>query len=100
IVRADDRQTDFLFLRKLEEAWEILGGNVDVLNDIACFEKAFSCGSRVAGGAPHPGNVRGLRKFPNEGVFASARTNDKDFQSLNELYNSGTLHDLPNLPCL
>ena len=100
IIGADDRQLDSLLSRKLEEVWEIFCRNINIFNGVAGFEESLSFGAGIARCAPHPSNVRRLRKFPNQGVFATARTDDKDFQSLNELCNSRTLYHLTNLPCL
>jgi hypothetical protein len=80
IVRPDDGEFDFLFLREREQP-----GKSSALmlthSTARHFWRAFLCDAGVAGRAPHLRDVRRLRQFPNQRVFASARTDDQNFHT-------------------
>ncbi len=79
IVRADDGEFDFLFLREREQFRQIFGANVDAF-DRRRFFASRSCAMPALPGAHQICvGVRRLRQFPNQRVFASARTDDQNF---------------------
>ncbi len=79
IIRADDGEFDFLFLREREELGQIFGGDINAFDRLPGLLKSLLLNSRVAGRAPHLRDVGRLREFPNERVLASAGTNDENF---------------------
>ena len=84
IVRPDDGEFDFLFPRECEQLRQILRADVDAFDRVA---QPFAPGepahflrdAGVARRAPHLRDMRRLREFPHERVFASARTDDAEF---------------------
>ena len=79
IVRPDDGEFDFLFLRKGEQLRQIPGAKVHALDERGIFCQPFLCDAGVARRAPQLCDVRRLRQFPHQRVFASARADDKNF---------------------
>ena len=79
IVRPDDSEFDFLFLREREEFRQIIRAEIDASDNGIVFREPFLRDAGVARRAPHLRGVRRLREFPDQRVFASARTDDKDF---------------------
>ena len=79
IVRADDGEINFLFLREGEQLGQIFRADVDAFDQCAVFGEPFLRDAGVARRAPHLRGVRRLRQFPDQRVFASARTDDEEF---------------------
>src|ERR1019366_6047107 len=82
IVRANDGEVGFLFLRKREQLRQILRAEIHTLDQRRIFGESFLCDARIARRAPHLRDVRRLRQFPNQRVFASARTDDENFHEI------------------
>ena len=89
IVRADDREFDFLFLREREQLRQIFRADVHAFDRRAVFGEAFLRDAGVARRAPHLRDVRRLRQFPDQRVFAPARTDDENV-SLPADYRTGS----------
>ena len=79
IVRPDDGEVGFLFLREREQLRQIFRADVDAFDRRAVFREAFLRDAGVARRAPHLRDVRRLRQFPDQRVLASARTDDENF---------------------
>jgi hypothetical protein len=79
VVRADDGEINFHFLREREQPRQIFRADVDTFDRRAVAGEVFLRNAGVARRAPHLRGVRRLCQFPDEGVFASARTDDENF---------------------
>jgi hypothetical protein len=69
---ADDREPDLLRTRQRHETVDVLGLDGHVA------DARLGRGAAVAGRHEHFGDVRGLRAFPCQRVFATAGTCDED----------------------
>jgi hypothetical protein len=81
IVRADDSKIGFLFLGEFQQSGQVFGAQADALDGFVIAGEAFLGHPGVTGRAPHTGEVRRLRQFPNQGVLATARADDQQFHA-------------------
>ena len=79
VVRADDGEINFLLLREGEQLRQIFRAELTHSTSCAVFRESFLRDAGVARRAPHLRDVRRLRQFPDQRVFASARTDDENF---------------------
>jgi hypothetical protein len=56
---------------------EVVCGKGHILDGAAIGAEAFKSSAGIAGGTPHLGGEGRLGQFPNHGVFATARADDK-----------------------
>ena len=79
IVGADDGEVGAVFLDEGQQLGQILGVERDTLDGRVVAVEPLLGDAGVAGGAPEVGGVRGLGELPDQGVFAAAGTDHKEF---------------------
>ena len=88
VIRANNGEVG-LFLGQGEQAGQIVGGNVDALDQGAAFCQPFVGDAGIARRGPELGDMRGLGQLPNQRVLAATGANHEEFHHGIEAEASG-----------